>query len=167
MARVEGLKVEVFANTKPVIQRLMKWTARAGDIRPVAGYLAEYLMRVEAEQFDTEGASSGHPWAGLADATRERKTREGLNPSILRATSALRDALTIPGDKNQKIIINKQTMVFGARGEPEQYGSILMNKPAQDGEPRRAVDLTGENRLVMVEMLKHWISRGHLGMPTR
>lgn len=144
-----------------VNRRMMRWSARAGDARPVWGVVAEYLMHVEARLFDTEGASSGHAWAPLKDSTIKFKERYGLRPEILRATDALRNALTIPGDSNQKIIPTKTTLVFGAKGDPAHYGPILMKtQPGGISRPRKPIDLTEYNRRACVKMIQLWIARG-------
>lgn len=165
MAAPTVVRVEInVLGERQVNRRLLRWSERAGNARPVWGVVAEYLMRVEARQFDTEGAASGHPWAPLKESTIKAKERLGLRPEILRATDALRNALTIPGDSNQKIILGKSTMVFGVKGDPAGYGPILMKtKPGID-RPRKPVDLTEYNRRACVKMIQLWIARGVVRM---
>jgi hypothetical protein len=157
-----ALKIEMITlGEKQVNRRLMRWSARAGNVLPAWGVIAEYLMRVETRQFQTEGQSSGHPWAQLSDATRLSKERKGLRPEILRARDKLFNALTVPGDQNQKIIMTKTSMVFGVKGEVAQYGEALMKQiPADGSRPRKPVDLTEGNRRACIKMVQLWITRG-------
>lgn len=155
------VKVEMeTVGTTRITQRMMKWSRRAGDIRPAGPALAEYLMATEAKLFDSQGASSGSPWSGLAEATKVTKDREGLSPEILRARDLLRDALAVPGDPNQKIIVSRSMFIKGVQGEPAQYGSIHQ----ATGEPGKPVDLTALNRRNCVNMVKYWITRGSTGI---
>jgi hypothetical protein len=157
-----GLKIEINVLGERQIQRkMMRWTERAMDMRPAFGAVAEYLMRVEARQFDTEGAASGHPWAPLAASTKKRKEALGLRPEVLRATDALRDALTIPGDKNQKVLMTRDTLVFGVKGDPAEYGPRLMKQtPGGIDRARKPVDLTELNRRAAIKMIQLWVARG-------
>jgi hypothetical protein len=160
MARAQAVRVELAERgTGAITKKMILWSTRAGDIRPAGPVLAEYLMGVQARQFDSQGASSGHPWSALADATQKTKERKGLRPEIMRATDALRDAFGEPGNENQKILMGKQTFVFGVSGEPAEYGSIHQ----REGD-RKPVDLTALNKRMCVMAISRWITGGVAAM---
>lgn len=155
MPRAKAVRVELAENgIGSITKKMILWSNRAGDIRPVGPVLADYLMEVQARQFDSQGAASGHPWAALADATQKTKDRKGQRPEILRATDALRDAFGEPGNENQKVIMGKQTFIFGVSGDPAEYGAIH-----QSGE-RKPVDLTALNKRMCVMAISRWITGG-------
>lgn len=157
----KGVKVEIAVlGETQVSRRLMRWSERALNAKPAFVAVSEYLVEVEQELFASEGSSSGHPWTPLKASTLAIKERLGLRPEILRATDALHDALTKMGDKNQKLLIKKDTMIFGVKGDPKEYGSILMKKKSYSGKPRKPVDLNEANRRVIVKIIQNWVARG-------
>lgn len=161
MPRARAVQVQIGeAGIGAITTKMILWSTRAGDIRPVGPALAEYLMKTEAKLFDSEGGSAGNPWTALAEATQKTKAREGLRPEIMRATDDLRDALGEPGNENQKVIMSKSVFIFGAKGAPAEYGAIHQ----ASGEPGKPVDLTPINRRVCVMGIKNWITHGSIAL---
>lgn len=54
------------------------------------------------EQSRRRWRNNGPGWKGLADSTKARKRRQGLDPRVMRATGALERALTVWGAPGQK-----------------------------------------------------------------
>lgn len=76
---------------------------------PVKGLLRDFFE----EQFRTEGAYGGHPWAELTDTTISIKARLGVaNKGILRRFDKLYDALTSEGARGQRFRVSKTGMQF-------------------------------------------------------
>lgn len=140
-------------------RRLLRFGERAGNPRPAFLAVSEYLNEVEKAQFASEGAYSGHPWAKLAESTVAHKRAAGLRPEILRATDAMFKALTQKSNKNKKRLISKTTLVQGVQNL--SYPEILMKKDAADGSgPRKPVDLTELNKVVIIKIIQAWIVSG-------
>jgi phage gpG-like protein len=74
--------------------------------------LADDLRQVIAEQFTTEGAAGGTPWAPLAPSTlrKSRRTRSG----ILNLTGALLGSLTDPGAPGHVEQTDSGQLLFGS-----------------------------------------------------
>jgi hypothetical protein len=77
--------------------------------RPFWEKLQDQIAGLERVWFATDGRGT---WPPLADATRERKAQQGLDPHIMVATGALRDSLTAGhiGKSRRK---SKTVMHFG------------------------------------------------------
>lgn len=152
-----NVRIEVLGEEQ-INRRLLRWAGRAGNAVPVWETIAEYLMAVERAQFDTQGAYSGHPWAPLKEATIMAKQRRGEDPRILHATLAMRNALTQKGDQHQRLQMTKSMMRFGIKGL--NYPNIIQRKVVDGGRPRKPVDLTEKNKVVIAKMVQLWIARG-------
>lgn len=140
-------------------RRMLRFSGRAGNAMPVWEAISEYLMKVEEKQFDSEGAYSGHPWAALSESWLAEKARRGLDPRVGHATLAMRRALTVRGDRNQRLQMTRRMMRFGVKNLT--YPEIVQKKqPNSGGRPRRPVDLTERNKVEMVKMIQLWIARG-------
>jgi phage gpG-like protein len=57
---------------------------RAKDARPATKKVKAIFIESNRKTFESEGSHIGAPWAPLAEATKERKSREGLDPRPLR-----------------------------------------------------------------------------------
>lgn len=70
---------------------------RAKDIRKIQSRVRTIFRKSEKKRFAAEGPG----WASLSEETRERKRRDGLNPRIMVATSALYDSLVLSRSAKQ------------------------------------------------------------------
>lgn len=153
-------RVEVWGGSI-IDERLNTIAIRAGSARPAMLAIIAYLEAVEQELFDTEGRSSGHPWASLAESTVRAKERARKDPRILRASERLMRALTLPSSRYGLRRVTNTTLQFGAKGEPGRYGEILMEKRTEEGDdPRRPIDLTERQAYTATRYLKNWITKG-------
>lgn len=137
-------------------RRFMRWSGYAGDATAAFENIYAYLMKVEKNQFASQGASSGHAWAALAASTVAAKQRMGLRPEILRAHDLLINSLTKPGDPNQLKIIQPQMLAFGSMMPYATYQQFGTSRMPQ----RRPIDLTVQNKIAILKTLQLWLARG-------
>jgi hypothetical protein len=159
----EGIVIRIATLGETQInRRMLRISERATMAAPALELVHDYLTGVSEGQFETQGAASGHPWAPLVSATRERKERDkdprvkASGSTILVATGALKRSLVNQGDPNMVHIVTNDTMVYGTK---LKYGQVHQKPPAGQTR-RRPVDLTLENKLVMVKTIQYWIMRG-------
>lgn len=74
--------------------RLRDIADRAADVRPAWPYVGDTVAGAMVDQFETEGASGGAPWAPLSPPYLRWKIRNGFDPRKLRQTGAMRESLT-------------------------------------------------------------------------
>lgn len=155
------IRIDVLGE-RQISRQMMRFGERATDLLPAMEVVHEHLTEVSEEQFRTEGRQSGHPWAALKDATVERKRRSADGTTranadkILRASDALYNSLTKPGDPNMVRVITPTLMVYGTK---LKYGPIHQ-KPGQSQTRRRPVDLTPKQKIIMIKTLQLWIVKG-------
>jgi hypothetical protein len=139
-------------------RRFLRWSQNAADAAPVFENIFAYLLKVEKQQFTTQGAQSGHAWAQLAASTVVQKQREGLRPEILRATDALLGSLTKAGDPNQLKIIQPNMLAFGSM---LPYARMHQQPGPEAHYPqRRPIDLTIQNKVTIMKAVQLWLARG-------
>jgi phage gpG-like protein len=86
----------------------------AMDASPAMHAVADYMMGVEAEVFNSEGARGGTPWAPITFYWLTRKWREGLDLRIGHATLFLRNSLTWRGAYGQILEVGPHSLRFGS-----------------------------------------------------
>lgn len=67
---------------------------RGYRMRQFGAFLARDFRTIMVRQFDSAGRYLGTPWTGLADATIERKEREGTDGRILHEFRFMRKSFT-------------------------------------------------------------------------
>lgn len=139
-------------------RRLLRFSDRAVNARPAFAVISEYLNEVEKKQFASEGAYSGHPWAPLAESTKKTKASRGQRPEILRATDAMKKALTNKRGPNKKLVMTRSMLIQGVKGL--DYPEIHMAPSTSTHTQRRPVDLTEANKVACVKIVQLWITRG-------
>ena len=99
-------------NSENVDRALENFQASLADNSEALAAVADDLRRMIAEQFATEGAAAGTPWAPLAPSTlrKSRRTRSG----ILNLTGALLGSLTDPGAPGHVEQIDSGQLLFGS-----------------------------------------------------
>lgn len=150
-------KIEmIMLGEKQVSRTMLRWTLRAKDMLPAWAMIYPYLLHVEEQLFDTEGASGKNgSWEQITQEWVDRKAKLGLDPRILHATLALRDALTQEGNENQRLEMTPTMMLFGVKSNLG-YGYVHQ-KPQQGQKQRRAIDLTETNKIVILKTIQSWI----------
>ncbi len=147
-----------FYGEKQVKRRIMRPGKYAGHLRPLFNNLADFFMDIEIGQFASDGARGSRPWKPLKPETVRRKERAGLDPRILRATGALYESLTQRGDRDQKLYIMEDFMIFGSKVE---YGFFHQN--ARGVPRRRPIEFTEKDRRETVKKIQRYILTGGLG----
>lgn len=161
----EGLVVSInVLGEQQINRRMLRFAARAGSAEPALELVHEYLVELTERQYNTAGAQSGNPWEALKQSTIDRKDRDKdprvkMNADrIMVATGELKDSLTMPGHPDMVHVVTPNTMVFGTK---IKYGQYHQKPAASAPYPRRrSVDLTVENKLVMMKTIQLWIVRG-------
>ncbi len=129
--------------------------ARAVQARPAFDAVGWELVRIQREQFDTEGARSGHPWEPLAESTIAAKG----NDVILVDHGILRDSF-IPGDPYNVFEVDDDSLVFGSL---VPWGVYHHSRAPREHLPRRPVmDLTEMDRQHIVRILWGYIRTGRV-----
>lgn len=120
---------EVIGEEK-VLLDLEKMIQRANDARPATKKVRDTLVASNKKTFESEGSHIGAPWAPLAEATKERKSREGIDPRPLHGkTGDLAASLT--GGKGRKTSATKK----GARAGTKVFYSVMVGRGAKgDGD---------------------------------
>jgi hypothetical protein len=145
--------IEVIGDRKAVAD-LIKLGTRGADVRPVAPEVRAIYLESNRRHLDSmEG------WPALADATVQRKTREGLPDKAERATGALYKSLTSESRvKGQKNRVSQTRFLFG---------SGLFYAPWQQGtkhQPKRElIDLSEADRLAMAAVIGRYVAHGAEG----
>lgn len=128
---------------------------RATKARPLYEELGWWLSNdVMREQFATEGARSGHPWAANEPETDARKVRLGQPLRIFEATSELKESFKLWDDLN----IYEATDDYLRWGSASEHGQY--HQP--DAKDRRVFALTEEDRRYIVKQMQRWVVYGEL-----
>lgn len=141
-----------------VLANIAEMRARALDARPATRKVRELFLGFNRKAFESEGGSIDAPWAPLAQATLDRKSREGIDPRPLHGkTGALEAAAT--GGKGKRSGATKTT----ARAGVNIWYSVF-TRGTRGGEPRRELTgvTTGEEEEIL-DLVADWIVHGRLG----
>lgn len=138
-------------------REILRVGERADDARPLFMKLADDWVRWNDIQFNSEGARASGGWEPIKPATLIAKLRKGLDPRILHATGALRDALTDKGN----IDITDSWMHLKIPDEVEEYGRY--HQAGTSNMPRRRpLEFTEADRRVMTRRIQAWLINGEL-----
>jgi phage gpG-like protein len=165
------IDIDIFGEKQ--VARNLRGLARAADnMRPAYDEIADDFLRIEREQFATQGARGpGGAWVPLKPSTLRNKARKGQPSTILVATDALRKSLTQRGARGSVRTIRKDTVTLGTRiseGFVSTRASgrgtaVGFNYPQalQHGTrkmpARRVVDITEEDRRRWVKIMQRRI----------
>lgn len=100
---------DIYANTTAAKARLAGMAGRATDLRPATRVVRELIMAGHKENWESQGASFGTPWAANAPGTIARKG----SSKPMEATGALRAA--IYGGKGRSTSASKTLARVGVR----------------------------------------------------
>jgi phage gpG-like protein len=134
-----GLDIEVKGEEKAAAD-LAALGVRAGDIRPLSYKVRTIFRKAEQERFDY----SGPGWPPLADSTRERKARQGLDPRAMRAKETLYRSLTSPRASFQVDRRDRTEFEFGTTvpyAHFHETGRGVPARPLIDLTPRQQHDI--------------------------
>jgi phage gpG-like protein len=83
------------------------------DARPAMEEVAVVMFGIFKKIFDSGGRRGGGSWRQDSPEWLERKIKNGLDPRVLHATLALRNAFTEPDADHQILAITKRSVSLG------------------------------------------------------
>ena len=101
--------------------------AAAYDLTDAWELILEMFFGIEEATFSSQGRRGGGSWAQDTPEWLARKAREGLDPRINFATTALYTAMTTRGAEGQIIEVLPQSLKFGT--DLPQAGPSQANRP--------------------------------------
>ena len=147
---------------------LLRFIDRADDVRPALEAMAADFLRMETEQFRSEGAFASE-WHSLNPDYAEAKRLAVGDKPILQRSGDLMESLTNPADEHHVRIIDWDELFVGTdieyarfhqtgtgnkRGRTDTHGD-------RDGLPmRRPVEFRETDRRMWVQILQRWLVTG-------
>jgi hypothetical protein len=141
---------------KQLERELLRTGQRAIHAAPAFDSIGHRILKMNREQFESEGARGSGGWRALQPTTVEEKRRHGApQPErILFDTGGGFEALSLYGAENQLFDVRDDSFHFAVIGdEPIKY-----HQP--DPQGRRAMEFTEEDRVEIVRDLQHWVFTG-------
>ena len=125
---------------------------RAQDVRPVSYKVRTVFRKAEQSRFVYQGPG----WERLAEGTQLRKSREGLDPRILRAKNVLYRSLTSPSAAFQVDRRDAHEFEFGSDVPYAHFHQEGRGVPE-----RILIDLTPAERRQMTKAMQAYIASGN------
>jgi phage gpG-like protein len=123
------------------------------DFRPVWEQIRDDFVRIEGEQFDSEGGRGGEPWAPLSSSYAAWKAKHFPGMPIMRLTGQLWSQLAVGTglfvDLRPMELHMYPTAFYAAI---HQQGSPKTNMPA-----RRLVALTEDDKMGWMKMIQNYV----------
>lgn len=157
--------IQIFGDTQ--FARELRFVGdRAYHAKPLYEELGWFMANVAREQFLTDGARSGQPWAPLAASTVKQKGHD----TILVDSGALKESFKLWDAEN----------VYEATDDYLRYGSLVdygifhqtgtednrgirTRWPGTSGVIKRPpLELTEADRVHIVKMMQYWVRYGAL-----
>ena len=144
-------------------QKIQAMGMRVMNPMPAFTQIVKMMEDDIEELFESEGASSGKPWAPLKPETIVQKIRKGQNVNILTATEGLRDSLT--GGEGGATKITPIGIDFGSAATTESGINLAaLHRGGTSKMPARdPVDFNPQQVLSYVKVLEHYIIEGLAG----
>jgi phage gpG-like protein len=123
------------------------------DFRPVWEQIRDDFVRIEGEQFDSEGSRGGEPWAPLSPTYEAWKQRHFPGQPIMRLTGQLWSQLAVGTGlyvELEPMTLRMYPTAFYAG--IHQQGSPLTGLPA-----RRLVALTEDDKMGWMKMIQNYV----------
>ncbi|HVX39611.1 MAG TPA: phage virion morphogenesis protein [Gemmatimonadaceae bacterium] len=161
-------RVRLVVENEIVIDRVLAGIeARARNVAPAWPAVVRAFQTIVRRAFDTEGGSTGAPWAPLAPRTQADRRRHGFPPAhpILERTGALARALTI----GEGAYVSMQPTRMEYRlGAAVGYFTYHQSTRPRTRLPRRApVLLTADDRTAMMHPIRLYITGRDVHAPRR
>jgi hypothetical protein len=152
----ESVSIKVFGDDH-FRHKIQKMSLRALDAEPVMHSIGHDFLDIVEEQFATEGARGGRPWAQLKFDTITR--RGSAHPILVDSGDML---IEMTGPDNLDISSDSVELKLPAnilqKAEAAQYGFAAPNgKPVR---PRRMVDFTTFDRHHFRNKISRWLTDG-------
>lgn len=141
----------------PLLDRsLLRFSDRAGNLRPVLAQLAEDFYDVETVQFATEGVRSGR-WYPLQERTVRQKQAQGYGSrGILERTLELEESLTTRTGRYSLYRLQADELLIGTT-DPK---AIFHQKGTRFMDPRPPVELGEDDKRGMVKRVQRYLVDG-------
>jgi phage gpG-like protein len=137
-------QVEVRGATKAVLD-LRELGVRASDLRSVGRKIQTVFRHGEEARF---ASRAGGRWPPLNDATKWKKSLQGQNPAVLRATDRLYRSLTSEGGGDVIYDVEGGELRMGTKVEYAHFLLGTENMPARPPIGLRVSDLRQISRIV-------------------
>jgi len=144
-----GVDVEVRGEKKAAAD-LAAIGERADDIRDASYKVRTVYRKAEGRLFDVYGPG----WPPLAESTRERKARAGVDSRLMRATGALFRAMTSPRASGQIDVRKPHELRFGT-----DLPYAIFHHVGKGVPKRLLIDLTPAERRQMTDELGDYIRK--------
>lgn len=137
---------------KRVETRFNRMGAAAADARPALSRVADYIFRMEAALFRSQGRRGGGSWRQVTEEWMDRKMKnpQTADARILHGSGLLRRAASVRGAAHQTLEIDRDRLNYGvnlpyARAHLEGRGHM----------PRRPwIKVTKRDRQAMAKMVQ-------------
>jgi phage gpG-like protein len=151
-----GVHVSISIFGEEQIEReLLRVAHRGTNMKPAFRAIFDRLMDIEEEQFLSEGARGGHPWAPRQDPT-------DITP-LLYKTGDLFESLTSPHSSNNETIMTDDWAVFRVTGDPGEYGAYHQSGTSKM-PARPPFQLTSLDREEFVKIMQRYVMTGEIGV---
>ncbi len=138
-------------------RELLRFADRADDMTPVMGSLADDFLRVERQQFSSQGRFSAG-WAPLSPAYAARKSKKYPGAKILHATGDLEASLTRRGARNAVREVTRDSLLVGST-DPK----VVYHQRGTENMPRRRpVELSAARRRAWVRAIQRYYTTGQV-----
>jgi hypothetical protein len=125
---------------------------RAGDVAPAGGEVKRIFHDAERRTF----GASGPGWPPVSQPTSERKAREGLSTSLLRASDRLYESLTQMFGSHQIDVRSADELRFGTTVQYARYH----DQGTRSMPRRRLTQPTPSEQRDMVAAVERHVARG-------
>jgi|tagenome__1003787_1003787.scaffolds.fasta_scaffold20364586_1 hypothetical protein len=126
---------------------------RARDVRGISYKVRTVFRKAEEARFDRQGPG----WPDLAEATKQRKARQGLSPRTMRAKNVLYRSLTSPRAADQVDRREQTEMEFGTSVPYAHWHEQGKGVPQ-----RKLIDLSQRERNAIDEAIGEFIASGQV-----
>jgi hypothetical protein len=135
---------------------------RALDARPATRRVKEKLIEANRKTFESQGSSIGKPWAPLAEATLERKSREGIDPRPLHGKTGDLGA-SLSGGRGKRSGATKTSARAGSSVWYSVFtrgtrGSLHSHNTGEVA--RQASGISANDAEEVVDVVADWVVRG-------
>jgi hypothetical protein len=151
----EQVKITVFGDDH-FVNKMRRMAFRALDAEPVMRSIGQDFLDIVEEQFATEGARGGRPWAQLKFDTITR--RGSAHPILVDSGDML---IEMTGPDNLDVSSDSVELKLPAnilqKAESAQYGFTAHGKTVR---PRRMIDFTIFDRHHFRNKISRWLTDG-------
>lgn len=127
------MRFQVSIAGEEVFDRAFNRLDSLSDLRPLYPPLIKEFYRIEAEQFESEGAAGGQRWQPLTPAYEKRKSIAYPGQPILQAAGDLMASLTDPEAADAVLQTLPDELIIGTRNPT----AIFHQRGTRRGLPRR------------------------------